>query len=346
MSTGKYREIHLASYPEQAPGPENFRMVERDIPEPAEGQALLRQIWMSVDPYMRGRMRAGGRSYAEPFALDEPLKGGAVGRVVKSRNPKLPVGAYAVGMNGGWREYYLSDGSDLQIVDPSAAPLSAYLGALGMPGLTAWHGVANILKPEAGETVLVSAAAGAVGSIVCQLAKRRGARVVGVAGGEEKRRWLEDEAGIDAAIDYKAAGDGLSKAVAAAAPEGVDAVFENVGGAQLEAALDRINDFGRIALCGLISVYNDPRAPTGPRNFINILTRRVRLQGFIITDHWGEYPRFIAEVAPLVKAGEIALRETIYEGLERAPEAFLGLFSGANTGKAVVRLCEDEAPVD
>ena len=344
MTERRSQEIHLVSYPEAAPSLENFEMKETRLPSLEEGQVLTRQLWMSVDPYMRGRMRQGGRSYAAPFKLDEPMTGGAVGRVIESRNPRFPVGAYVVTMLGGWRELYISDGADLRIIDPQAAPLSAYLGALGMPGLTAWHGATQILQPRAGETLLVSGAAGAVGALACQIGKRLGARVVGIAGGAEKCRWLEQQAGIDAAIDYKTAGEELSRALAEAAPEGVDAVFENIGGAQLEAALDRINDFGRLALCGLIAAYNAPGAPTGPRNFINLLTRRVRLQGFIVSDHWGQFETFFREMSAWIRAGEIVTRETVYEGLEKAPEAFLGLFSGANTGKALVRLHPDDGP--
>ncbi|MEQ8750427.1 MAG: NADP-dependent oxidoreductase, partial [Amphiplicatus sp.] len=316
-----------------------------DLPSLKDGEVLFRTVWMSVDPYMRGRMRPDVKSYIPPFSLDAPLDGGAVGEVVESKHEKFKPGDYAVGFQGGWRTHAVISGDGLTKVDPKLAPLSAYLGVLGMPGLTAWAGLTQILKPKEGETLFVSGAAGAVGSLVCQLGKLKGMRVVGSAGAKEKCDWLEKEGGCDVALnyrDYKHAGE-LTKALAAAAPKGVDCYFENVGGMHLEAALNCIGFGGRIALCGMISIYNDTEMQPGPSNLANMIGRGVMAQGFIVSNYMYLAPQFAAEVAPLLAAGKVKFRESVYEGLDKAPEAFLGLFKGENFGKAVVRVGADRA---
>ena len=329
----------LARYPEGEPTPDIFALKTMPLPAPGEGEAEVEVLAYSVDPYMRGRMRPDVKSYIPPFALDEPLDGGAVARVVRSNDDRLKEGDLVTGMMGmGWRDRAVVQAGLVQKVDASAVPVTAYLGVLGMPGLTAWAGLTKLIQPKEGETVFVSGAAGAVGSLVCQLAKRMGCRVIGSAGSEEKRDWLVREAGIDAALDYKGHdANSFTKALHDVAPQGIDGYFENVGGHQLEAVLNLINDRGRIALCGLISQYNATAPSPGPSNFVNLLARQVRLEGFIVSRFMDQTPAFIAEVAPLVARGEIKAEETTYEGLESGPEAFIGLFSGANTGKAVVR---------
>ena len=330
----------LVRYPEGEPTPDLFALKEAPLPDPQAGQAMVEVLAYSVDPYMRGRMRPDVKSYIPPFALNEPLDGGAVARVVRSADPSLAEGDLVTGMMGmGWRDRAVVQAGMVQKVDAGAVPVTAYLGVLGMPGLTAWAGLTRLIEPKAGETVFVSGAAGAVGSLVCQLAGRMGCRVIGSAGSEAKRDWLVREAGVDAALDYKGHdAASFTKALREAAPGGIDGYFENVGGHQLEAVLNLINDRGRIALCGLISQYNDTALTPGPSNFVNLLARQVRLEGFIVSRFMDQAPQFLAEVAPLVARGEIKAEETVYEGLESGPEAFIGLFSGANTGKAVVRI--------
>jgi NADPH-dependent curcumin reductase CurA len=288
-------------------------------------------------------MRPDVKSYIPPFALDAPLDGGAVCEVMASSNPNFQKGDYVVGFQGGWKTHSISNGDSLTKVDPSLAPLSAYLGVLGMPGLTAWAGLSQIMKPKAGETVFVSGAAGAVGSLVCQLAKLKGARVVASAGSEEKCDWLRNEAGVDVAINYKnhRGAAALTRALSEAAPDGVHCYFENVGGAHLEAALNCIAFGARIALCGMISMYNNAEPQPGPPNIINLIGRSALMQGFIVSIYMHLAPQFATEVAPLLAQGKIKFRESIYDGLESAPEAFSGLFRGDNFGKAVVRIGPD-----
>ena len=330
----------LARYPDGEPTPDIFALREIDLPEPGPGQAEVEVMAYSVDPYMRGRMRPDVKSYIPPFALGEPLDGGAVARVVRSNADALSEGDLVTGMMGmGWRDRAVVEAGTVQKVDATHVPATAYLGVLGMPGLTAWAGLTKLIEPKAGDTIFVSGAAGAVGSLVCQLAKRMGCTVIGSAGSQDKRDWLTSEAGVDAALDYKGHdAASFTKALHEVAPRGIDGYFENVGGHQLEAVLNLINDRGRIALCGLISQYNNTQPEPGPSNFVNLLARQVRLEGFIVSRFMDQAPQFIAEVAPLVARGEIKAEETVYEGLERGPEAFIGLFSGANTGKAVVKL--------
>jgi NADPH-dependent curcumin reductase CurA len=343
MAAMKSKAVYLKSYPSGLPGAANFATSIVETPDPRDGEMLMRTVWMSVDPYMRGRMRPDVKSYIPPFSLDQPLDGGAVSEVVESKNPAFRNGDYVVGFQGGWKEYWISNGDGLTKVDPRLAPLSTYLGVLGMPGLTAWAGLTQILEPKLGETVFVSGAAGAVGSLVCQLAKIKGARVIASAGSKEKCDWLLKEGGADVALnyrDYKTAG-ALTKALAEAAPAGVNCYFENVGGMHLEAALNTIAFGARIALCGMISVYNNAEPEPGPPNLAFLIARSAKMQGFIVSIYMHLAPQFAAEVAPLLAAGKIKFRESVYAGIDKAPEAFIGLFHGENFGKAVVRVGPD-----
>ena len=341
--TMKANEIHLTEYPNGLPARDSFVVKQRDLPAPGEGEIAMRVIWMSVDPYMRGRMNPHVKSYIPPFQLNEPLDGGAVGQVVASNHPDFAEGDYVVGFNGGWRDHWVGKPDQFHKVDPSMAPLSAYLGVLGMPGLTAWAGVTQIIEPKEGETLFVSGAAGAVGSLACQIGKLKGNRVIGSAGSKEKCLWLEQELGVDVALNYKDYADStaLTKALAEAAPKGINGYFENVGGMHLEAALNVIALGGRIALCGMISQYNNQKPEPGPNNLVNVIGRGVMMQGFIVTNYAHLSMQFFAEVAPWMASGKIKFRETAYDGLEKAPDAFLGLFSGENTGKAVIRVGPD-----
>ena len=344
MSAVNSEAIFLKAYPTGAPTKDLFEIRSVELGSPGEGEVLLRTIWMSVDPYMRGRMRPDIKSYIPPFSLDAPLDGGAVCEVVESRNLDYSSGELVVGFQGGWKSHSISNGDGLTKIDPALAPLSAHLGVLGMPGLTAWAGLTQILKPNKGDTVFVSGAAGAVGSLVCQLAKLKGARVVASAGSDEKCAWLSDEIGVDAAINYKNhhGAAALTHALAQAAPDGVNCYFENVGGDHFEAALNCIAFGARIALCGMISMYNDTKPAPGPSNLTNLITRSVLAQGFIVSIYMHLAPQFAAEVPSLLASGKIKFRETVYEGLGSAPDAFAGLFRGENVGKAVVRVGPDK----
>jgi NADPH-dependent curcumin reductase CurA len=293
---------------------------------------LVRNHYLSLDPYMRMRME-DVKSYAAPQALDAVMVGGTAGEVVASNNPKFAVGDKVVGMLG-WSEMGVDDGSMLKKVDTTHIPLSAYLGAVGMPGMTAWYGLTQIIKPKEGDTIAVSAASGAVGGVVGQLAKARGCRVIGIAGGKEKCSYVMDELGFDACIDYK--GGNLYKDVKAAAPNGIDGLFENVGGVVMDAVLARMNPFGRIALCGLISGYDGEPMPI--HNMRVLLSMRLTLQGFIVSEHMELWPQGLTETGTLVATGKIKYRETIADGLAKAPEAFLGLLRGKNFGKQLVKL--------
>lgn len=325
------RRIVLASRPQGAASVSNFRLETVELPPLAEGHVLVRNHWLSLDPYMRGRMN-DTRSYAAPQPLDETMIGGTVGVVTESRNPKFAVGDTVTG-GLGWQEYGISDGAALRKVDP-ALPLSAYLGAVGMPGVTAWYGLKRIIEPKAGETVVVSAASGAVGSVVGQLAKQAGCHAVGIAGGAEKCRYVVDELKFDACIDYK--NEDVGKRLATVCPRGIDGYFENVGGEILNAVLSCMNAHGRIALCGLIASYDrDPIALKDPRWF---LLSRLKLQGFIISEHMEVWPQALQELGAGVASGKIRFRETIVQGLENAPTAFLGLLKGSNFGKQLVKL--------
>lgn len=332
------REIRLKRYPAGFPTKADFELAEVALPAPAEGQMLVRNIVMSVDPYMRGRMTGARDSYIPPFELGAALTGEAVGQVMLSNDGAYPVGAYVTSMLG-WREAFVAGGDQLKPVDAKAAPLSAYLGVLGMPGLTAYGGFLRYGRPKPGQTVFVSGAAGAVGSVVCQIAKIKGCRVIGSAGGPEKARWLEAVAGIDHAIDYKAVPD-LVAELKRLAPDGIDIYFENVGGKHLEAALENMKVHGRIVMCGMIAGYNE-RTP-GPPNLMRIVRRRLTVQGILFMDLQDMGPAFENDMARWIAEGRMKWHETVFEGIERAPDAFLGLFSGANLGKMVVRLGPDK----
>jgi NADPH-dependent curcumin reductase CurA len=333
------RQIQLASRPTGEAGPENFRLVEASVAPLADGQVLVRHHFLSLDPYMRGRM-SDAKSYAEPQPLDAVMIGGTAGEVVESRNPAFQVGDRVVGM-GGWQEYAVVDASQrgvLQKVDTTHVPLSAYLGAVGMPGVTAWYGLMKIIEPKAGETIVVSSAAGAVGGAVGQLAKARGCRVVGIAGGPQKCRHVVEDLGFDECIDYRVHGDlkAMSAALKAACPAGIDGHFENVGGMILDAVLLRANAHARIALCGMIAGYNGEPVPmTMPQL---LLTNRIKLQGFIVSEHMAVWPEALKELGTMVATGKLKYREDIAQGLENAPAAFFGLLKGRNQGKQLVRL--------
>ena len=340
MPATKNREIHLKSRPTGMPTAANFALVETPIPTPAKGQFLVRNIFMSVDPYMRGRMM-DRESYVPPFQVGQAMDGGSVGQVVASAHDGFTAGDYVCGFAaGGWREYWLSDGTMMQKVDPTVAPLGAYLGVLGMPGLTAYSGFLRIGQPKPGETVFVSAAAGAVGSLVCQIAKLKGCYVVGSVGSDEKAEWLKREAGVDAVVNYKTCGN-LEAAVKQTAPRGIDIYFENVGGEHLDVALSLMNRLGRIVACGMIAQYNAAEPPPGPRNIILVVGKSITMQGFIVTNYLDMVPAFFMEVGQWIREGKIKWEETVVEGIENAPKAFLGLFSGANAGKMLVRLGPD-----
>ena len=327
-------EIHLASRPTGAPEDANFRLVETPIPEIGPGQVLVRNDFMSVDPSMRGRMN-DVRSYVPPFQLGQPLQGRAAGHVVASSDPAFREGDTVTG-SVGWREYHAADASTLTKVDTSIAPLSAYLGILGSTGFTAYVGLLDLGKPQSGETVFVSGAAGGVGSIVGQIAKLKGCRVVGSAGSDAKVVFLRDELGFDAAFNYR---DGnLDAALKELCPGGIDVYFDNVGGDHLRAALDRMNLFGRVPICGMISQYNQATPPPGPANIVNLLLRRLTMTGFIIIDHEARRPAFVQEMSTWLRGGLIKNHETIVEGIANAPRAFMGMLKGENTGKALVRL--------
>jgi NADPH-dependent curcumin reductase CurA len=323
------REIRLVARPRGVPTESDFELAEVELPDPADGELVIRNEFVSVDPYMRGRMN-DVPSYVPPYRLGEPMSGDAVGQVVASRNAAWPEGSW-VAHGRGWREATLSDGRGLRPVDPDLAPVSTALGVLGMPGLTAWHGLLAIGAPAEGETVFVSGAAGAVGSVAGQIAKLRGCQVIGSAGTDDKVRWLR-ELGFDHAFNYR------TTETRAALAEGIDVYFDNVGGATLEAAIGALRRYGRIVACGSISRYNAARGEGGPRNLFMITTKRLRVQGFIIFDHYDRFPEFLAELGPLVRDGHVRYRETIVEGIQNAPRAFIGMLAGENVGKMLVRV--------
>ena len=333
------KQVLLASRPKAEATVDNFRLVETPLPALAEGQVLVRNHYLSLDPYMRMRMN-DAKSYAAPQALDTVMIGGTVGEVVDSKNAKFAVGDKVVGM-GGWQQYSVVDGNlpgVMRKVDTTHVPLSAYLGAVGMPGVTAWYGLVKLCMPKAGETIVVSAASGAVGSAVGQLAKVRGCRAVGIAGGADKCRYVVEELGFDACVDYKQHRDAksLDAALAEAAPNGIDGNFENVGGVILDAVLRRMNAFGRMALCGMISGYDGGAVPLSNPSLI--LTQRLRLEGFIVSEHMEVWPEALKELGTLVATGKLKYRESVAPSIEAAPEAFLGLLKGRNFGKQLVKL--------
>ena len=322
------REIVLARRPEGAPQESDFELREAADAEPGDGDVLVRNVFVSVDPYMRSRM-TGIRTYVGPYEVGGSIDGGAVGQVVDSRHPGFAEGDWVLSRLG-WRETGVAPGDQLRKLDPDLAPPSTALGVLGMPGLTAWVGLVDIGEVKERETIYVSGAAGAVGSAAAQIAKLKGLRVIGSAGSAEKVDWLASR-GIEA-FDYRETP--LKDALA----DGIDVFFDNVGGAQLEGALNALRPFGRVIACGAISRYNDTQPEPGPRNLGFVVTKRLRLQGFIVTDHIDRYPAFLAEVGPWVRDGAVAYRETVVEGIERIPDAFAGLFRGDNVGKMLVKL--------
>lgn len=314
----------------------HFEIVESESAAPAEGEVLVRNLYLSVDPYMRGRMRAA-KSYTAGFELGKPLQGGGVGEVVNSRSEAFPVGSYVSGMVG-WENYTTAPAKAFMQVDPKLAPLSAYIGALGMPSMTAWYGMKEIGKAKPGETVVISAASGAVGQIAGQMAKMIGCRVVGTVGSDEKLRYILDELSFDAGINYKTT-DSLGGALDEACPDGIDVYFENVGGAMLDAVLARVNPFARIIACGMISQYNLEK-PDGVHNLMSIIANRVLMQGFIVSDHYARMPEFHAEMGGWLKDGKIRYREDVTQGIENAPAAFIGMLKGENFGKAMVEIAK------
>ena len=339
MTALRNRQVLLAARPTGEATVEHFRLVEADVPPLGEGEVLVRHHYLSLDPYMRGRMNEG-RSYAAPQPLGQVMIGGTVGEVVASRSPQFAEGDFVVGM-GGWQEYSVVRGDRpglLRTVDTSRIPLAAYLGAVGMPGVTAWYGLMKIIGPRAGSTITVSAASGAVGGAVGQLARVHGARAVGIAGGPEKCAFVREELGFDACIDYKAHADAasLARALKAACPEGIDGHFENVGGMVLDAVMLRCNAFARVALCGMIAGYDGAPIPMAYPQLL--LTNRMTLEGFIVSEHMDIWADALKELATLVVTGNLRYRETIAEGLAAAPEAFLGMLKGRNFGKQLVKL--------
>jgi NADPH-dependent curcumin reductase CurA len=333
------RQIHLVSRPSGEATADNFRLLEKPVGSPGEGQVLVRHHFLSLDPYMRGRMN-DAKSYAQPQPLDQVMQGGTVGEVVESRHPNYKPGDHVVGY-GGWQEYSIVDGGQpgmLRKVDTKHVPLSAYLGAVGMPGVTAWYGLMKICQPKAGQTIVVSAASGAVGSAVGQLAKSRGCRAVGIAGGADKCGYVTRELGFDACVDYKAHRDSKSlyQALKDATPDGVDGCFENVGGTVLDVTLARMNAFGRIALCGMISGYDGQPIPLQQPQLL--LQSRLTIEGFIVSEHMDVWPEALKELAMMVATGKLKYRETIADGIAAAPGAFLGLLKGRNFGKQLVKL--------
>jgi NADPH-dependent curcumin reductase len=327
------RQILFASRPKGWVTEDNFRLVESPLPSPAEGQVLVRNHWLSLDPYMRGRMDEG-KSYAKGAELGQVMLGETIGVVIESNSPKFKTGDWVIGALG-WQEYDAADAAALNHIDTSIAPASYYLGILGMPGVTAWMGLLDIAQPQAGETVVVSAASGAVGSVVGQLAKIKGCRAVGIAGGRAKCDYVVGELGFDACVDYKAGR--LYADLKAALPKGIDVCFENVGGEILDTELRLMNAFSRITVCGLVSQYNVTE-PYPMKNLRAILINRIRMQGFIVSDRKALWPRAIGELAGWLQAGKLKYRESVAQGLERAPVALIGMLKGENFGKQLVKL--------
>jgi NADPH-dependent curcumin reductase CurA len=334
MSVMKSREFRLASRPQGFPTVDNFQLAEVELPALTDGQALVKNLYISVDPYMRGRMN-DVKSYVPPFQLGKAMDGGAVGEVIESKAANLPVGAI-VTSSYGWRDRFVAEARHLRVIANAVKPESIYLGLLGMTGLTAWAGL-ELMQIKEGDVLFVSAAAGAVGSVAGQLAKLRGARVIGSAGSAEKVKLLTDELGFDAAFNYK---DGsVTRQLAAAAPGGITAYFDNVGGDHLEAALAVLELRGRVAVCGMISQYNEVEPAAAPRNLIQVVGKRLTLTGFIVTDWVDRTPDFMKEVSGYLAAGkQVKTKETVVEGLERAPNAFLDLLRGENVGKMIVKI--------
>lgn len=336
------RRIVLAARPVGEPKGDDFRMEEAPLPEPGPGQILLRTLWLSLDPYMRGRM-SDAPSYAAPVGIGQVMEGGTISEVVASNNDRFAPGDIVLGRSG-WQTHAISDGASLRQIDPATAPVQASLGVLGMPGMTAYSGLLEIGKPQAGETVVVAAASGPVGSLVGQIAKIKGARAVGIAGGPEKCRYVVDELRFEACLDHRA--PDLAGRLKAACPNGIDVYFENVGGPVLEAVIPLLNPFARIPVCGTIAHYNDTGAANNagpdklPMMMRTILTRKLTVRGFIVTDFAARHDDFLRDVSAWLKEGRVKYREDIVEGLQNAPRALIGLLRGENFGKMLVRVAE------
>jgi NADPH-dependent curcumin reductase CurA len=341
MTAEKNRQILLASRPRGEPGPDNFKLVETAVPEAGPGQMLLHTVYLSLDPYMRGRMNAGP-SYAPPVEVGKVMEGGAVCAVVKSNLPGYKAGDLVVA-GTGWQEYSLSDGKGVQMVDPALGPISYALGVLGMPGRTAYAGLFNIGKPQPGETLVVAAASGAVGSLVGQIAKVKGCRVIGIAGGEQKCRFVQQELGFDGCIDHRQ--PNLADRLQSACPNGIDIYFENVGGAVFDAVLPLLNKFARIPVCGLIAQYNATELPAGPDRvpllMWAMLVKRLTFQGFLVHDYSSQFRDFISDMSGWLRSGRVKYREDITDGLENAPRELIGLLKGENFGKKIIRVSTD-----
>lgn len=345
MST-QMQQIVLASRPDGAPTPENFRLETAEMPTPAEGEVLVEVQYMSLDPYMRGRMD-DAKSYAAPVPIGGKMEGGSVGKVIASKSDQLAEGDMVFGPFG-WASHAVAEAKMCRKLDPDQAPVTTALGVLGMPGLTGWHGLMEYGRPKAGETLVVAAATGPVGSMVGQLAKSLGLHVVGIAGGADKCRIATEHFGFDVCLDHRAYPDAkaLREALKEACPKGIDIYFENVGGKVLEAVMPLMRPFGRIPICGMIAWYNagglgekaGDAGLTAPKIWRTILVNFLSVNGFIISNHWHRFPEFLAEVAPKVASGEIAVQEDITQGLENAPQAFINLLTGGNVGKAIVKV--------
>ncbi len=331
------KTILLNSRPHGVPTKDNFRFEDKALSDPQDGQLLLKSLYVSVDPYMRGRM-SDAKSYVAPYQVGEPITGGIVAEVSESKNEKFSKGDIVIG-NLPWQQYILHSGEGLNKIDPELAPISYHLGILGMPGLTAYFGLLHICQPKEGETVVVSGAAGAVGTVVGQLAKIKGCRVVGIAGSEDKIKYLKEELGFDEAINYKTTSN-MTEALAKACPDGVDVYFDNVGGTISDAVYLNLNKFARIAICGQIAYYNNTKPATGLRVEPILLKKSVLMKGFIVSDYANEFGVAAKELAAWVQQGKLSYQETIVEGFENIPEALLGLFTGENTGKQLVKVAD------
>jgi hypothetical protein len=337
MTSMENKQILLVSRPAGMPTLDNFKLIEAAVPQPQDGEVLLRTVYLSVDPYMRGRM-SDRKSYVPPFGLNEVIVGGGIGEVIESRTSAFQSGDIVTGMLG-WELYSTAKAAGLRKVDPKLAPVTTALGVLGMPGLTAYFGLLDIGQPKSGETVLVSGAAGAVGMTVCQIAKIKGCRVVGIAGSDEKNEYLKHNLGVDATINYKTAGD-LKRALTDACPDGVDVYFDNVGGAISDEAMPLINHGARIAICGQISLYNLDQPDVGPRIQPHLLVKSALMRGYIITDYAARFGEGVMQLAQWLGQGKMKYAESIVAGFENAPRAFLALFAGENLGKQLVKVAD------
>ena len=334
----KYRasQIHLVERPNGLPNQNHFKKIEVELSPPSSGEVLVKNRYMSVDPYMRGRMRPEG-VYAEPYALNQPMYGGAVGEIIESSDSHLCAGDLVLN-NAAWQDNFVAKADAVSKLEPfDRKRLSLYLGTLGMPGMTAYVGLLRFGEPKKGETVFVSAASGAVGANVCQIAKKIGCKVIGSVGSDEKAHWLKNDCGVDEVINYKTCAD-LSIALAKAAPNGIDVYFENVGGEHLQAALNVMNHFGRVVACGMIGTYNKAKPEPGPNNLMLIVGKKIRINGFIVFDHNDMREEFLSTMEAWIKSEELVVRETVVEGIDNAVDAFLALFSGENFGKMIVKL--------